>query len=93
MRIWAATRDMNRILSETVLDFAPAKNEDDWSRVIGELCRELDLSRPLILKKHLNELNHFRHTTFLPSYFMESVSFNKFTVQLFPEKKNSDKRS
>ncbi|MEI3424981.1 MAG: hypothetical protein V8Q85_07965 [Christensenellales bacterium] len=48
---------------------------------------KLDLSRPVLLKKHLNELNTFRHTAFLPSDFMEGVDFSKFTLQLFPEKK------
>ena len=41
----------------------------------------------VLLKKHLNELNTFRHTAFLPSDFMEGVDFSKFTLQLFPEKK------
>ena len=71
MRIWAATRDMDKIIKEVVMDF----------------CHELDLSRPVLLKKHLNELNTFRHTAFLPSDFMEGVDFSKFTLQLFPEKK------
>lgn len=87
MRIWAATRNMDRIIKETVADFPPAHSEDEWNAVLGDICRELDLSRPVLLKKHLNELNTFRHTTFLPCDFMESVDFDKLTLQLFPEKK------
>ena len=66
MRIWAATRDMDKIIKEVVMDFPAAHSEDE---------------------KHLNELNTFRHTAFLPSDFMEGVDFSKFTLQLFPEKK------
>ena len=79
MRIWAATRDMDKIIKEVVMDFPAAHSEDEWNA--------LDLSRPVLLKKHLNELNTFRHTAFLPSDFMEGVDFSKFTLQLFPEKK------
>ena len=80
MRIWAATRDMDKIIKEVVMDFPAAHSEDEWNAVLGDICHELDLSRPVLLKKHLNELNTFRHTA-------EGVDFSKFTLQLFPEKK------
>ena len=71
MRIWAATRDMDKIIKEVVMDFPATHSEDEWNAVLGDICHELDLSRPVLLKKHLNELNTFRHTAFLPSDFME----------------------
>lgn len=75
MRIWAATRDMDKIIKEVVMDFPATHSEDEWNAVLGDICHELDLSRPVLLKKHLNELNTFRHTAFLPSDFMEGVDF------------------
>lgn len=57
MRIWAATRDMDKIIKEVVMDFPAAHSEGEWNAVLGDICRELDLSRPVLLKKHLNELN------------------------------------
>ena len=53
MRIWAATRDMNKIIKEVVMDFPAAHSEDEWNAVLGDICHELDLSRPVLLKKHL----------------------------------------
>lgn len=87
MKIWAATRDTNKIINEIVIELPTAHTEDEWNTALCEICRELDLSRPVLLKKHINELNTFRHTTFAPSDFMEGVDFVKFTLQLFPEKK------
>ena len=55
MRIWAATRDMDKIIKEVVMDFPAAHSEDEWNAVLGDICHELDLSRPVLLKKHLNE--------------------------------------
>ncbi len=88
MRVWAATRDENKVLSETVQEFpsARAHTGEQWSAVIGELCHALDLARPLLLKKHEHELNSFRHTAFTPEDFMEPVSFKKLTIEIFPEK-------
>ena len=57
MRIWAATRDMDKIIKEVVMDFPAAHSEDEWNAVLGDICHELDLSRPVLLKKYLNELN------------------------------------
>ncbi len=89
MKIWAATRDENKILSETVMEFPNAhpRTLEEWSMIVGELCRALDLARPVLLKKHTNDLNSFRRTSFSTEDFMEAVSFHKFTVELFPEKK------
>lgn len=88
MRIWAATRDENKILTEVVLDFpsASAHTGEEWSAIVGELCHALDLAKPVLLKKHQNDLNHFRHTAFIPDDFMEPVDFKKLTVEIFPEK-------
>lgn len=90
MRIWAATRDMDKIIKEVVMDFPAAHSEGEWNAVLGDICRELDLSRPVLLKKHLNELNTFRHTAFLPSDFMEGVDFSKFTLQLSRKRRKSN---
>lgn len=89
MKIWAATRDENRIITETVMEFPNARPRtlEEWSAIVGELCRAFDLARPVLLKKHWNDLAVFRRTSFSREDFMEPVSFHKFTVELFPEKK------
>ena len=94
MRIWAATRDENKILTEVVLEFPPVLDAsgEEWSVIVGELCHGLDLARPVLLKKHQNDLNHFRHTTFFADDFMESVPFKKLTIEIFPDKTKSKER-
>lgn len=87
MKVWAATREHDKIIRDIVIELPTASTEEEWNEALAVICRELDLARPILLKKHLNELSSFRHTAFLPSDFMESVDFGKFTVQLFPEKK------
>lgn len=86
MKIWAALRNNDKILDDKVLTFS---SNIDWEEIVGEICREFDLSRPLILKKHINDLDEFRHTVFTADDFMEPVSFKKMSIEMFPEKKNS----
>lgn len=55
--------------------------------VITELCKPLDLAVPVILPKHVSELDKFSRTVFKPEDFMESVEFDGYEVEIFPEKK------
>ena len=56
--------------------------------VLHELCQALDLSRPVILEKHIRELGQFSHTIFRQSDFMEPILFDRFEIEIFPEKKS-----
>ena len=89
MRIWAAIRTDNNIQQDVVMDFdgLTKGSVEDWSPIIGELCHAMDLARPVLLKKHLNDLENFSHTTFTASDFMEPIRFDKLTIEIFPEKK------
>ena len=67
----------------------PARPSDaeGWNRVLAELTKPLDLACPVLLEKHVQELARFNRTVFTPSDFIEGVSFDKFEVEIFPEKK------
>ena len=92
MRIWAKTLKRQKIQSEVVREFALARPSDleGWTPVLHELCQALDLSRPVMLEKHVNELARFNHTQFRPSDFMETVSFDRFDVEILIEKKEHE---
>ena len=61
--------------------------------VLHELCQALDLARPVVLSKHIRELEQFSHTQFRQSDFMEPVSFDRFEIEIFPEKKENNHAS
>lgn len=85
MKLWGKTRrDDRTVSSETIVVHAKHAYEvADWSEPFSELCRKLNLSRPVILKKHVRELEQFSHTVFFPADFMEPVDFERFEVELF----------
>jgi hypothetical protein len=92
MRIWAKTFTHQNIQSEVVREFSLARPSDlsGWMPVLHELCQSLDLSRPVVLDKHIRELDMFSHTAFKPRDFMESVAFDRFEIEIFPEKKEHE---
>ena len=89
MKIWARVMRSQKIMRETVATFDMARPTDaeGWAPVLAELCKPLDISRPLMLKKHVAELERFGTTRFVPADFMESCDFDRFELELFPEKK------
>ena len=92
MRIWAKLISDHKIRSDVVQEFALARPSDllGWTPIIGELCRLLDVERPVILNKHIHELGTFHRTVFRASDFMDAVSFDRLELEIFPEKKTHD---
>lgn len=83
------TKIKHRIDREVVQEFASARPSDreGWTPIITSLCKPLDLAVPVILPKHIAELRQFSRTVFKPYDFMESVAFDTFEIEIFPEKK------
>lgn len=92
MRVWAKTILDHKIVSEVVQEFAPARpsDMDGWTPVIDALCRALDLARPVVMQKHIHDLNRFSHAAFRASDFMEPIAFDRFEIEIFPEKKKEN---
>ena len=89
MRIWAKVLQNHRIMRETVREFSSARPSDleGWSVLLHELCQDLDLCRPVILRKHIYDLRQFSRVVFKPSDFIESVDFDEYEVEVLAEKK------
>jgi len=89
MKLWGILRTKQKIVQDVVQEFEGGRPTDaaGWTPVIGEICASLDLSRPVLLEKHVNELARFSRTIFLPGDFMESVPFDRFEIEIFPEPK------
>lgn len=91
MRIWAKTILDHKMHSEVVQEFALARPTDfgGWVPVIGELCTALDIERPVVLNKHIHDLCTFNRTVFRRSDFMDATAFDRFEIEIFPEKKTN----
>ena len=89
MRIWAKVLQDHRIMRETVREFSSARPSDleGWSVLLHELCQDLDLCRPVILDKHMNDLKQFSRVVFKPRDFIEPVDFDEFELEILSEKK------
>ena len=90
MKVWAKTLINHKIQSDVVQEFSSARPSDlkGWTEVISSLCQTLELERPVILDKHIRELNQFGRTLFRPADYIDSFPFDALEIEVFPEPKN-----
>lgn len=92
MKVWGSVRCNHRIRSDVVETFMIPRDEStDWDAVISQVSHALDLARPVILPKHIRDMQQFTRTVFKPGDFIEPVDFDAFEVVVFPEEKKKDK--
>ena len=64
---------------------------EGWGRLIADIAKPMDLASPILLNKHVDELARFNRTWFTQADFIESISFDRFELEIFPEKKKDKK--
>ena len=89
IKLWGIIRKHNKIRENTVVEL----DGDDLSEVmtdgIQKICEVLDLPRPIILRKHQNELLDFHRTRFLQSDFVEPIAFDALEIEHLIEHKKT----
>lgn len=80
-------RKGHRIIGECTLQTAYQKREqvEDWPGLIGEACHALDLARPVILQKHLQDIDRFSRAIFKAEDFMEPIAFDRLEIEAIPD--------
>lgn len=93
IRIWGLLRKRQKIIQDVTLE-ANSASLEDIHQTVDEICRALDIPRPIWLNKQRNEMERFGRTTFLSGDFMEPVTFDKFEIEILKEKgKSRDPRN
>jgi hypothetical protein len=81
MKFWGKLKTEDRIIKDIIV------NSDDFKDALSAICDEFDLSKPIVLEKHINETAFFNRTVFYPDDFIESVYFDSFEIEKIAAKK------
>ncbi len=81
MKIWAQIHKGERIIKSYLYTVPEKFNLLHFENYLTDICSELDLPRPLTLKKHTRHFNNFNTTTYKPIDFVESVDLDKFVLE------------
>jgi hypothetical protein len=85
-RIWGIIRIKEKIAKDAVVSLPLASLDE----ALDELCKVLDIQRPVVLKKHRSEFQRFGRTRFSPDDFMDFVGFAGFEVEFLRDGKKKD---
>jgi len=81
VRIWAKTiidnKLKNDMIYESVGNFVP----HDLYLHVQEICHKMDIPSPVVLKSHEKNFVEFNTCTFLSRDFVESINFDKLTLE------------
>lgn len=80
-RIWAKVMDDDHIIKQTVYNREERFSYSEFFRYLAEICDELDIPTPLLLKAHIFNYAKFNHVIFRPADFMEEIGFSKLILE------------
>ena len=92
IKIWGRTLKKHKIVKSHTVESDATFSEQEALDGINDICVEFDIPRPIVLNKHIKDINEFLMVRFLPDDFIEKVDFDKFEVEIFIEKKESEKK-
>ena len=88
-KLWVRSMRGQRILGNETADCDPEAPQ----QALQELCRRLDIPRPLWLGKHQKEYDSFRRTAFTQDHFMEPIAFSRLEIELIlPDEQRAAQR-
>ena len=80
-RIWAKVLVEGHIEKQTVYERDESFAYSNFFRYLADICDELDIPTPVLLKPHIFNYAKFKHTVFLPRDFMEEVGFDRLVLE------------
>ena len=80
-KIWAKTQTGDKIISDYMYINGDKYDEREFAAYLMEICHEMDIPTPVILKHHIRGFHSVNITTFKAEDFVESVDFDKFVLE------------
>ena len=79
--IWAKVYRGGRIAKQTTYRREEKFTYSRFFEYLAEICGELDVPTPVLLKAHIFQYAKFNHVVFRPADFMESVPFERLVLE------------
>ena len=89
MRLWAKIKRNHRTVAqaECALTHFGDWDVDSLHAALEDICKDLDLARPVILGKHVREINKFSRTSFKKADFIEKINYDALEIEIINEEK------
>ncbi len=81
LRIWARTMCEDKITRSYIYESIDNFDDEQFKLHIANICHEMDIPTPLIIKNHIQNYLDFNNAVFTIRDFVESIDFDKFIIE------------
>ena len=81
VKIWAKVIKHDKIIKQYVFSKDGAMDYAEFFDFVTEICYQLDVPTPVVIKTHIFNYAKYNYVRFLPADFVESVSFDKLVLE------------
>lgn len=81
LKIWAKTMVKDKITRDLIYSKAEQYNHSAFRRYLVDICHEMDIPTPIILKSHKRNFTSFNTTRFKEDDFVESIDFDTLVLE------------
>ena len=81
MRIWAKVMIDGKIKKQTVYEKAEPLTYSSLFDYMAEICTQLDVPTPVLVKAHIFNFAKFNHVKFTKSDFLEDIPFDHLFIE------------
>jgi hypothetical protein len=79
-RIWAKVIKDGKIINQMTYERVDKFTYSSFFEYLADICEELDIATPVLLKTHIFNYAKFNTVRFIPRDFAESVDFDKLVL-------------
>jgi hypothetical protein len=79
-RIWAKVIKEGKIVKQTTYERTEKFAYGEFFNYLADICEELDIATPVLLKTHIFNYAKFNTVRFIPRDFAENVEFDKLVL-------------
>ena len=80
-RIWAKVLKEGHIQKQYVYESSKKFAYSEFFSYLTDICGELDVPTPVLIKTHILNYAKFNHVVFRPDDFIEEIPFDKLLLE------------
>ena len=81
MKIWAKLITDRKIQKQFVYEKQERLTYSRFFDYLSDICHELDIPTPVLLKTHIFNFAKFNHVKFIPRDFVESLDYDQLFLE------------
>ena len=81
VKIWAKVIKNDKIIKQYVFNKDGAIDYSEFFDFVTEICYQLDVPTPVVIKTHIFNYAKYNYVRFLTSDFVESITFDKLVLE------------